>query len=46
MYEDFNDNKVYQLTMEKFIVSKGDEYLEVQVEEYVKDNDNKEDIHS
>jgi hypothetical protein len=31
--------------MEKFIVKKGDEYLEVKIEEYVKDYDNKEDIH-
>lgn len=46
MYKEFNDNKVYHITMEKFIVKKGDEYLEVKIEEYVKDNDNEEDIHS
>jgi len=46
MYEEFNDNKVYHITMEKFIVKKGDEYLEVKIEEYVKDNDDEEDIHS
>jgi Holliday junction resolvase RusA-like endonuclease len=45
MYKEFNDNKVYHITMEKFIVKKGDEYLEVKIEEYVKDYDNKEDIH-
>lgn len=33
IYDDFNDNKVYEIHMKKDIVSKGDEYLEVIVTE-------------
>lgn len=34
MYADFNDNKVYHITLEKFIVPKGEEYLEVSINLY------------
>lgn len=34
MYDDFNDNKVYYVQLEKFIVKKGEEYLDVTITEY------------
>jgi hypothetical protein len=34
MYADFNDNKVYYVQLEKFIVKKGEEYLDVTITEY------------
>lgn len=33
IYEDFNDNKVYELIATKYIVSKGDEFLRVRISE-------------
>lgn len=42
IYEDFNDNKVYHLDVTKVIVSKGDEYLTVTIEEYNEDNNKKD----
>lgn len=34
IFPEFNDNKVYMITAEKKIVSKGNEYLDVDVERY------------
>lgn len=42
MFEDFNDNKVYRIEVEKNIVKKGEEYLTVIVEEYNADNNKKD----
>jgi Holliday junction resolvase RusA-like endonuclease len=40
MFEEFNDNKVYQIEITKNIVKKGEEYLTVTVEEYHASTDN------
>ena len=37
IYTDFNDNKVYKIEVEKVKVEKGEEFLEVTVEEYTDD---------
>lgn len=34
IYEQFNDNKVYEIKLYKSIVSKGDEYLHVRIRQY------------
>jgi len=39
MYEQFNDNKVYEINASKEIVKKGEEFLTVHIEEYVSDPD-------
>ena len=46
IFEEFNDNKVYQLDVTKAIVKKGEEFIEVTVKEYkedAKDNNKKDD---
>ena len=44
IFEEFNDNKVYHIDITKSIVKRGDEYINVTVEEYNDNpNDNKED---
>ena len=37
IYEDFNDNKVYGIELEKYIVKRGSEYLDIRVREYEDD---------
>lgn len=34
VYEDFNDNKVYNIKLEKRIVKRGGEFLDIRVREY------------
>lgn len=34
VYEDFNDNKVYNIELEKRIVKRGREFLDIRVREY------------
>ena len=38
IFEDFNDNKVYELIMEKDIVPKGEEYISVEIERIEDEN--------
>lgn len=48
IFEEFNDNKVYHIDITKFIVKKGDEYINVVVEEYTDEviKDESKEIHS
>jgi Holliday junction resolvase RusA-like endonuclease len=37
VYEEFNDNKVYNIELEKRIVKRGREYLDIRIREYESD---------
>ena len=37
VYEDFNDNKVYNIKLEKRIVKRGGEFLDIRIREYESD---------
>ncbi len=43
MFDGFNDNKVYHIELLKTIVKKGDEFLEVEIEEFKPDEEAKDE---